>query len=483
MLTVLVDEWDVELASGDPLSFPGYRAKLDGLHHESVRTGTADLSGTPVVLIEGDFDVIGGSMGLVHGEKVVRAFDRATEAGLPVVVVTRSGGARMQEGMVALVQMARTTAAARRHSAAGLLSLAVHRSPTTGGVLASYGSLADLRVVEAGATVGFAGPRVVEQTTGEDVADRSHSAETAFDAGLVDDVVDGDVAALAWVRAALGVDAAPLLVDPPQGPATQGTDASPASEPGTEPSAAWGAVLAARRQGRPTGIHVAAAACTSWSELGVGVDPALRTALATVGGHRVVVVACDRYAGSGRPGPAGFHLAQRGIHLAGRLGLPVVTFVDTPGAEPGSAAENDGIAGEIARTFAAMAEVPTATISVCVGEGGSGGALALAAADRLLLQAEAVFSVIGPEGAAAILERDATRAAAVAPLLRLTSADLVELGIVDDTVADDIAATVAAVHRELDAAAGGHLPGVGEGRLRRFDDATDRWLRTSSTVG
>lgn len=473
MLTALVEEWDVDLASGDPLTFPGYRAKLDGLDHESVRTGLADLSGTRIVLIEGDFEVIGGSMGLVHGEKVVRAFDRATDARLPVLVVTQSGGARMQEGMVALVQMARTVAAARRHAAAGLLSVAVHRSPTTGGVLASYGSLADLRVVEAGATVGFAGPRVVEQTTGEEVANRSHSAETAFDAGLVDDMVVGDDAALAWVRGVLGIDETPLVVaDPPGGPAP---------EPAAEPNSAWHAVLAARHPGRPSGIHVAAAASTSWIELGVGTDPALRTAIATVGGHRTVVVACDRYAGSGRPSPAGFRLAQRGIHLAGRLGLPVVTFVDTPGAEPGSSAENDGIAVEIARTFAAMAEVPTATISVCVGEGGSGGALALAAADRLLLQDEAVFSVIGPEGAAAILERDASRAPQVAPLLRLTSTDLVDLGIVDRTVPDDIDDTIAAVHHELDEVAGGQAAWVGQGRLRRFDAATDRWLRTTPT--
>ncbi len=472
MLMPLVEEWDSHLASGDPLAFPGYEAKLDGLDHESVRTGLVDLSGTRVVLIEGDFDVIGGSMGLVHGEKVVRAFDRATEVRLPVVVVTRSGGARMQEGMVSLIQMARTTAAARRHRAAGLLSLAVHRSPTTGGVLASYGSLADLRVVEAGATIGFAGPRVVQQTTGEDVADRSHDADTAFGAGLVDDVVDGDAAALDWVRAALGIDPVPLVVEAPPG--------GPAPDPAAEPNPAWHAVLAARHRGRPSGIHVAAAASTSWVELGIGVDPALRTALAAVGGRWVVVVACDRYAGSGRPGPAGFRLAQRGIHLAGRLGIPVVTFVDTPGAEPGSTAENDDIAGEIARTFAAMAEVPTATISVCVGEGGSGGARALAAADRLLLQDEAVFSVIGPEGAAAILHRDATRAPEVAPLLRLTSADLVELGIVDGTVPDGVDDTVAAVCRELDAAAETDASWVGEGRLRRFDTATERWLHTAS---
>jgi acetyl-CoA carboxylase carboxyl transferase subunit beta len=225
--------------------------------------------------------------------------------------------------------------------------------------------------------------------------------------------------------------------------------------------------------GRPTGIHVAAAATTSWTELGEGTDPALRTALATLGGRRVVVVAFDRYAGGGQPGPAGFRLAERGIALAGRLGLPVVTFVDTPGADPSPESENGGIAGEIARTHAAMAEVPTPTVSVCVGEGGSGGALALASADRLLIQEHAIFSVIGPEGAAAILARDAAKAPEVAEQLRLTSADALALGVVDAVVPDDVGETVAAVVSAL-AELDHEVPGTN--RRARSDRATARWL-------
>ena len=166
----LVEEWDTDLHSGDPLDFPGYAQALKDAPEESVRTGRTEHH----VLIESRFDAFGGSMGVVAGERISRAFDRATELGLPVVCVTRSGGARMQEGMVALVQLGRTAAAARRHAEAGLLSIAVHRSPTTGGVLASYGSLCDLRAVEAGAVIGFAGPRVVAETTGEMVGEESH---------------------------------------------------------------------------------------------------------------------------------------------------------------------------------------------------------------------------------------------------------------------------------------------------------------------
>lgn len=463
MLTPLVEEWDTDLASGDPLGFPGYADRLTGLAGESVRTGLAEA----FVLIEGDFDVFGGSMGLVHGEKVVRAFDRATERRLPVVVVTRSGGARMQEGMLSLIQLSRTAAAVVRHQRAGLLSVAVHRSPTTGGVFASYGSLVDLRAVEAGAMIGFAGPRVVEQTTGRRVEGRSHTAETALDAHLVDAVLEPDDV-LRWARAAVGLDELPppraALPVPPEGAA----EGAAAADAGVD--RAWDSVLRARRIGRPSGIHVALAAATSWVELAPGTDPALRTALATIAGRRVVVVAMDRYGGSGQPGPAGYRLACRGIALADRLGLPIATFSDTPGADVSPEAENGGVAAEIARTHAAMAGARVATVSVCVGEGGSGGAQALSATDLALIQEGAIFSVIGPEGAAAILERDAAKAPEVAPLLRLTAADLVGFGIADRLVPDDLRSAVGAVGDALQEA----VPGA---RGRRLDAATQAWLR------
>lgn len=481
MLWPFVQEWDLDLVGGDPLLFPGYGAKLADLAagsdrssgHESVRTGLIDARGVGAVMIAGDFDVIGGSMGMVHGEKVVRAYDRAIEQGLPVVVVTRSGGARMQEGMVSLVQLARTAAAARRHSRAGLISVAVMMSPTTGGVLASYGSLTDLRVAEAGATVGFAGPRVAETVTGEAVGERSHTAESALAAGLVDAVVEA-TGLTDWVENALGARTRPLVAPALAAtPIVVGQESSEAT--GRSKPSAWDQVLAARAVGRPSGVHVAAALVSGWHELGEGIDPTLRVGLADIDGRRVLVVASDRTARSGRPTPEGYRLVRRGIALAGRLGLPVVSLVDMPGAEPGADAENGGIAGELARTFADLSELPTPTVSVCVGEGGSGGALALAATDVVLMQETAVFSVIGPEGAAVILERDATRAPEVAPLLKLTSSDLIELGIIDGVVPDSVAATVSAVRGALaDLVVAGP---AGRRRLERWDQATARWLR------
>jgi acetyl-CoA carboxylase carboxyl transferase subunit beta len=429
-------EWDANLAGGDPLGFPDYAPP----HPESVRTGrTAHYA-----YIEGNFDVLGGSMGAAHGERVVRAYRRAIVERLPVVVRTATGGARMQEGMVSLVQMARTAAAAREHAAAGLLSVAVFGNPTTGGVYASYGSLTDIRAAEVGATIGFAGPRVV--------AHRS-TADDAYGAGLVDALLEPDDT-IAWVETALDLRHVPL-------PRRR----QPADYEGSD-GTAWGEVLLARDPARPTGIDWAADLCSSWTELR-GTDPVVRAGLATMAGQRLVVIAHDRSADRGQPNADGFRLAQRAIALAGRLGLPLLTLVDTPGADPGPESEASGVAGEIARTFAAMDGLPTPSVAVCVGEGGSGGALAVAHADRLLIQRHAVFSVIGPEGAAAILHRDPDRAPEVAEQLKLTAPALRELGVVDDVVGEVLDADT--LLRAFEAAQ------VGD-RRRRVDAITGRWL-------
>jgi len=445
--------------AGDPLQFPDY----DPPEIESVVTGRT----RHYAFIVGKFDVLGGSMGAAAGERIVRAYGRAAEAGLPFVAFTASGGARMQEGMVALIQMARTSRAAAEHGRRGLLSLAVHRSPTTGGAFASYGSLCDLRAAVDGATIGFAGPRVVEQLTAMPLPPESHTAASAYEHAIVDEIVTPESEA-AWIEGALGLRDVPLLADPLLAVVdTAGGAPQPPEDRDTDD--AWTEVLRARASGRPSGVQWAASLCSSWTELR-GRDPVVRAGLATVGGARVVVVALDRYARTGRPLPSGFRLAQRAIALAGKLRLPLLTLVDTPGADPGPASEADGIAREIANTFAAMAELPTPSVAVCVGEGGSGGALAMANADRLLIQEHAIFSVITPEGAAAIFKRDANLAPAVARHLRLTSRDLLDLGIVDAVVRegpDAMSATIAAALAEAQA---------GE-RARRFDAATARWLR------
>ena len=264
LLHPLEIEWDADLAGGDPLGWPGYaEALVQVARGDSVLTGRAVADGARYVVIAGRFDVLGGSMGAVHGERVVRAYRRAALERLPVVVLAASGGARLQEGMVALVQMARTAGAARAHARAGLLSLAVLRAPTTGGVLASYASLTDLRAAQPGATVGFAGPRVVEVVTGEPLPASGHTAESAYAAGLVDALVAPDEQA-AWVEAVLGVRdqrlrARPVVAEgaaraPERGPAAADRGPAPGGGGPTGAERGWLEVQRARARGRPTGI-------------------------------------------------------------------------------------------------------------------------------------------------------------------------------------------------------------------------------------
>jgi acyl-CoA carboxylase subunit beta len=470
LLLPLLDEWDLDLVSGNPLGFPGYAEALAGLPGESIRTGLVESRGVQAVLIQSDFDIFGGTMGAVAGEKIVRSFRRAVDRKLPVIAVTQTGGARMQEGMASLIQMPRTAAAADEHARSGLLSAVVYRSPTTGGVYASWASLLDVRAAEPHATIGFAGPRVVRQVTGHAPPAGSHTAESAYAAGLVDALVPrGDQ--IAWVNAVLGSVDRPL--------ADAGLGPIPASVPAGPPPSAQQAIWQARSRSRPSGLEWASALCSSWVELR-GRDPAVRAGLAQILGERLVVVAMDRYAdgaGAARPGPGGYRLARRAIGLADRTGLPLLVLVDTPGAEPGPAAERDGIAAEIAATLQAMSRLRMPSVCICVGEGGSGGAMALGHTDRLYMLASSVFSVISPEGAAAILYHDASRAGELAGPLRLTSADLVGLGIADGVLPELAIDRISCLREAVTHAIGTARPGD---RDRRVARATRSFIRAAS---
>jgi len=398
-------------------------------------------------------------------------------------------------------------------------------SPTTGGVYASFASLADVLWAPPGAVVGFAGPRVVEQTTGEALPEGAHTAESAAAAGIVDAVLEPAEAraALATLlsvttpeardkrardrEARVGGDAAyggpPRRPGPAPGPEDGGGESSAGAGDANGPGAtgpeigeaagagrgdghtggavdAWAEVLRARDPRRPSGrawleAIVPERVALSGDRAG-GVDPVVSCGLGrTRGGTGVAYVALDRHTLDGRPRPAGYRTALRVVALAARLGLPVLTLVDTPGADPRDASERSGIAGEIARTFAALTAHPAPTVALVVGEGGSGGALAFAATDRCYLLEGSVFSVIAPEGAAAILERDAGRAAGMAPRLRLTGPDLVGLGIVDAVLPADSpdAEGAGSVVDAVDAALSAARPGEG---LARLDSATRRWL-------
>jgi acyl-CoA carboxylase subunit beta len=419
--------WDDGLVSRDPLGFPDYAPPA--AQDESVVTGTASCDGTRVVLIKCRFDRSGGTMGVVAGERIVRAFQRAADLRLPVTALVASGGARLQEGMVALTQMARTSSAVLAHQRAGLLSAAVLQPHTTGGVYASWVSQMDLRAANPGATVGFGGPRVVAEVTGMYPPPDSHTAESAYRNGLVDALTSPD-AQWSWLAAAVVGPGAPLPM--PEG--------RPAGLPGHRvPRDGWEALRNARLASRPSGLEWAAWLTDGWVELR-GPDPSVRAAIVTIDGNRAVLIAMDRHARSdaaARQHVSGYQLARRAMNLAERLRLPLITLIDTPGAEPGPAAEAAGIAGEIALTLLTMAGLRVPSVALCVGEGGSGGAMAFAHADRFLMMSGSVFSVIGPEAGAAVLYRDASQAPRLSRSLRITAAELAELGVIDGVISEN----------------------------------------------
>jgi len=445
-------ELDRGLVSVDPLRFTdqrSYRERLaearrrTGLR-EAVVIGEARLEGRPVVLVVFDFDFMGGTMGSVVGEKVADAFEHATRRRWPVVSVVASGGARMQEGMLSLMQMAKTAATRAGHDRAGLAHIAVLTDPTFGGVAASFASLADILIAEPGAEIGFVGPRVIDLTLNEPQPADSHRAEALFRAGMVDLVV-GRPELRATIAFLVGHLSRPSARRARAVRVRAGAGVI-RSVPEQSPPPPWHTVQLARHVGRPTSLEYITRLFARFVELHgdrqFGDDAAIVCGLGELNGHTVVVVAQERgrtdeeqaQRRRGRPFPEGYRKALRLMQLAAKFGLPVVTLIDTPGAYPGYQAEQRGIAQALAHNLQAMASLPTPIVSVVIGEGGSGGALALGVADRVLMLQNAIYSVISPEGAAAILFRDAARAQQVAEALKITADDLLRLGVIDGIV-------------------------------------------------
>ena len=437
-------ELDARLVSTDPLAFQDDQPYSDRLAEvqrrtgelDALVTGTATLAGHPIVIGVLDFSFMGGTMGVVVGEKVARACDRARHDRRPLLLVSASGGARMQEGMFSLLQMAKTTAAVTQLREAGVPFISLLTNPTTGGVFASFGSLGDVIIAEPAALIGFAGPRVAAEIMGEPLPPGTHRAEFLLEHGLIDAIVPRPQLR-GYLSALLDVFAASRDGYPEAGRA-----ARPESTPERN---AWLQVQAARQPTRPTSVSYIQLMLDSFVELRGdrhgGDDPAVITGLGMLAGHGIALIAQERGSPDdpidrrqGRTYPQGFRKARRVMSLAARLGLPLVTLIDTPGAYPGLAAEAGGLASEIAQSMAAMTTLPVPTVATVIGEGGSGGALALAIADRVLMQQRAVYTVIAPEAAATILYRDPSRAEEVAARLKLTAADLAALRIIDAVV-------------------------------------------------
>ena len=434
-IETLIDRGSFEPAtppveSADPLAYPSYadalaRARERSGSPESVHAGGATIGGVPVEAAAFDFSFLGGSMGYAAGETLARALERAASRRVPFVLRTATGGARMQEGMVSLAQMPKVAAARVGLAHARQPFVAVLGHPTTGGVLASLGGLADVTIAVDGATIGFAGPRVVETATGRPPPDDSHTAASASAAGLVDAVVD-EASAPEAVRTVLSILATEDGVAPADAPAS----------PGSDPRDPWESLREVRSPEWPRAPDLARSTAGSFFELRgdrAGADDrACVAALATVADARTLVLALDR---GHAPGPGAYRKAIRCVRIASRLGLPVVTLVDTGGADPSERSEAGGVAWAIAELFETILSAPVPIVSVLTGEGGSGGALAFACGDVLLAYEDAVFSVIAPELAAQILWRDPARAPDAARLLKMGAADLRGLGLCDGVLA------------------------------------------------
>ncbi|MBC6462694.1 carboxyl transferase domain-containing protein [Actinomadura sp. HBU206391] len=408
-------------------------------YDEAVVTGEGTLCGRRVALVMCESSFLGGSIGTAAAERLVRAAERATGQGLPLLAAPASGGVRMQEGTTAFVQLARVAAAVTRHRAAGLPFLSYLRHPTTGGVLASLASLGHFTVAEPGALIGFLGPRVYEALCGESFPPGVQTAENLYAHGVIDAVVAVEEFGAVAARA-LDVLCAPRHATqrgrPGAAPAESG---HPRSVPTDVP--AWEAIERTRRDDRPgvrDVLRVGARDVTVLSGTGEGeTEPGVVLALARFGTAPCVVVGQDRHGQRIRPlGPAGLRVARRGMRLAAELWLPVVTVIDTPGAALSPEAEQRGLAGEIARCLADLIAVPAPTVSVLLGEGAGGAALALLPADRVLCARHAWLSPLPPEGASVILHRTTDRASEMAQAQGVRSLDLLRDGIVDRVIAE-----------------------------------------------
>lgn len=417
------------------LALASSRTGLD----EAVVCGSARIGGRQVMLAVMDFGFLGGSLSVAVGERIAQAAEVACARLLPLVIVTASGGARMQEGCLSLMQMARTSEVIGRMRESGLLSISVVTDPTYGGVAASFASCTDIIIVESGARMGFAGPRVIRQTIRQELPGGFQTADFLLAHGQADMVEP---------RRGIRPRLAQLLGMTTAGPTDGVSDTQQVIRDPALLAAAdgWEAVQRARDIGRPTTLDYCSLAFDSFVELHgdrtYGDCPAIVAGLASIGGRGVAVIGHQKGHTTGElvernfgmPRPEGYRKALRIMRLAARLGLPVVTLIDTPGAYPGVDAEERGQAQAIAECIREMSRLRTPVVCVVTGEGGSGGALALAVADEVLALANATYSVISPEGCAAILWNSAGRAPEAARALRIAAPDLLRLGIADAVI-------------------------------------------------
>ena len=441
------EEWEKDMEFVNPLEFKGYEEKVKSLKEktglsEAVVTGKASIEGNPAVIAVCDGRFLMASMGQVVGEKITRAVERATKEQLPVIIFACSGGARMQEGIVSLMQMAKTAAALKQHSDAGLLYVSVLTDPTTGGVTASFAMLGDVILAEPKALIGFAGPRVIEQTIGERLPKGFQRSEFLLEHGFIDRIVERKEmrTVLENILQMHHTAQNPVIQKPVQ---TVEKERQSVQE-----KDAWERVTISRKNDRPVGQDYIRTLFSDFLEFHgdrcYGDDPAIIGGIARFAGIPVTVIAQAKGKSTkenvahhfGMPSPEGYRKALRLMKQAEKFKRPILLFVDTPGAFCGIEAEERGQGEAIARNLFEMSSMKVPVLSVVIGEGGSGGALALAVADEVWMLENAIYSVLSPEGFASILWKDSKRASEAAEVMKLTAADLKKLGVIEAVIAE-----------------------------------------------
>jgi len=448
------EEWNTEMDVSNPLNFPGYEKKVAVAKektrlNEAIVTGCGSILGEKTAIGVCDARFLMSSMGYVVGEKITRMVERATAEQLPVIIFACSGGARMQEGIVSLMQMAKTSAALKRHHEAGQLFISVLTDPTTGGVTASFAMLGDIIIAEPNALIGFAGPRVIQQTIGQKLPDGFQRAEFLLEHGFVDKIVprsEQKETLAAILKLHQKSDQNRLAAWENEGDSRQNIVDNPPHISGDGGKSAWDIVLLSRNAERPTACDYIQELFGDFMEFhgdrNFGDDGAIVGGIASFQGIPVTVIGQQKGKNTkenikrnfGMPSPEGYHKALRLMKQAETFGRPIICFVDTPGAFCGLEAEERGQGEAIARNLFEMSDLTVPVVSIVIGEGGSGGALAMATANEVWMMENAIYSILSPEGFASILWKDSKKAADAAKVMKITAADLYEMKLIEAVI-------------------------------------------------
>ncbi len=445
--------WFEDMEFQNPLDFPGYDEKIKAAQEktglsEGVAVGEAKIYGESVVLGVCDARFLMGSMGHIVGEKIASAVEKATERRLPVILFCCSGGARMQEGIISLMQMAKTSAALKKHSDAGLLYIPVLTDPTTGGVTASFAMLGDIILAEPGALIGFAGPRVIEQTIGQKLPEGFQRAEFQLEHGFVDAIVERkDLKKTLYKILKLNqVQKGYDHFEPYKEFTFRPSELMKERNAKSKSMSAWEKVKAVRNTKRLASVDYMEEIFDDFIELHgdryYRDDPAIVGGIASLDGQPVTVIGvhkgkdlkdCMKH-NYGMPSPEGYRKALRLMKQAEKFNRPIITFVNTSGAFCGMEAEEGGQGEAIARNLYEMSGIKVPILCLMIGEGGSGGALALAVGNEVWMMENATYSILSPEGFASILWKDKKRAKDAAEVMKITAQDLYDLHVIEKII-------------------------------------------------